>query len=188
MIDSLCDRAGGKDIAVVGLYCDFLAQQEQSATSMLGAILKQLFRGGGIPEYIREAFEKAKREFGGRGLRLPDLVGLLLRTIAELEGVFICIDGLDESAPKHRRELLESLREIIQMSPNTRIFLTGRSHINDEIMKCFSEVVRILVSPTQEDIKSYLEMRLDGDTDPSAMDDELRAGIMRIIPAKISEM
>jgi len=188
VIDSLCDQAREKDVAVVGLYCDFLAQQEQSTASMLGAILKQLFRGGGIPEHIREAFEKAKRGLGGRGLRLPDLVEILRRTIATLEGVFICIDALDESAPKHRRELLESLREIVQMSSNTRIFLTGRSHIDEEIMKCFGKVVRIPVSPTQEDIKSYLEMRLDGDTDPSAMDDELRGDIMRIIPAKISEM
>ena len=189
VIDSLCDRAGGNDIVVVGLYCDFLAQQEQSTASMLGAILKQLVRGGGIPEHIREAFRKAKKEFGSRGLRLSDLVGLLQRTIAALEGVFICIDALDEFAPKHRRELLESLREIIQVSPNTRIFFSGRPYIEDEIMKCFSKVVvRIPVSPTQEDIKSYLEMRLDGDTDPSAMDDELRADIMRIIPAKISEM
>jgi len=31
-------------------------------------------------------------------------------------------------------------------------------------------------------------MRLDGDTDPNAMDEELRADIMRIIPEKISEM
>ena len=172
----------------MGLYCDFLAQQEQSTASMLGAILKQLVSRGGIPEHIREAFQKAKKEFGGRGLRLPDLVGILRRTIAPLERVFICIDALDESAPKHRRELLESLREIVQVSSNTRIFLTGRPHINDEIMKCFGEVVRIPIVPAQEDIRSYLEMRLDGDTDPRAMNDELRADIMRVIPAKISEM
>ena len=188
MIDSLCDRAGGKDIAVVGLYCDFLAQQEQSAASMLGAILKQLVSRGGIPEYVRGSFRKAKKEFGGRGLRLPDLVDFLRRTIEPLERVFICIDALDESAPRLRQGLIESLREIVKMSPNTRIFLTGRPHIDDEIMKSFSGAVRIPVSPTEGDIKSYLEMRLDRDTDPRAMDNELRADIMRIIPAKISEM
>ena len=188
MIDSLCDRAGEEDVAIVGLYCDFLSQQEQSTASMLGAILKQLVSREGIPEHVREAFQKAKKEFGGRGLRLSDLVGLLRRTIAPLERVFICIDALDESGPKQRRELLESLREIAKVSPNTRVFLTGRPHIDDDIMKCFSEVVKIPVSPTQEDIKSYLEMRLDRDADPSAMDDELRADIMRVIPAKISEM
>ena len=188
MIDNLCDRGRGKDIAVVGLYCDFLAQQEQSTASMLGAILKQLVSRGGIPKHIREAFQKAKNEFGGRGLRLPDLVELLRRTIAPLERVFICVDAVDESAPKQRRELLESLREIVRVSPNTRIFLTGRPHIDDDVMKCFSNAVRIAVSPTQEDIENYLEMRLDRDTDPSAMDNELRADIMRVIPAKISEM
>jgi len=178
------------DIAVAGLYCDFLAQQEQSTRSMLGAILKQLVIGigGGMPRYIREAFQKANKDPSAPALRLPVLVEILKKTIASLEWVFICIDALDESAPKHRRELLESLREIIRVSPNARIFLTGRAHIEHEVVKCFSEAVRIPVSPTQDDIKSYLEMRLDRDTDPDAMDDELRADIMRIIPAEISEM
>ena len=187
MIDSLCDQAGGKDIAVVGLYCDFHAQQEQSATSMLGAILKQLVSRGRIPEHIRQAFQKAKKEFGGRGLRLPDLVEIMKKAVTALPWVFICIDAVDESTPKHRQELLESLREIVR-SRNTRIFLTGRPHVGDEIEKCFGEVVRIPISPTQNDIKSYLEMRLRSDTDPGVMDDELRADIMRVIPEKVSEM
>ena len=155
---------------------------------MLGAILKQLASRGDIPEHIREAFRKAKREFGGRGLRLPDLVEIMKKSVTALARVFICIDALDESTPKHRRELLESLREIVWGSRNTRIFLTGRPHIDHEIVKFFSEAVRIPISPTHGDIQSYLEMRLDGDTDPNAMDDELRADIMRIIPEKISEM
>jgi len=188
VIDSLYDQAGGKDIAVLGLYCDFLAQQEQSTTSMLGAILKQLAIRGGIPEHIRQEFQKAKRVFGGQSLRLPDLVEIMKKAVAELPRAFICIDGLDESIPKHRRELLESLREIIRVSANTRLFLTGRPHVRDEIMKCFGKVIRILVSPTQDDIRSYLEMRLESDTDPDVMDDELRADIMRVIPEKVSEM
>ena len=99
----------------------------------------------------------------------------------------MCIDALDESTPKHRRELLESLRKIVRASPNTRIFLTG-THISNEISKFFSEAVRIPVNPTQDDIKSYLKMKLDSDTDPSAIDDELRADIMRVIPEKTSKM
>jgi len=188
VIDSLCDRAREKDIAVIGFYCDFLAQQEQSTINILGAILKQLICRGGIPEHIREAFRKAKKEFGGRGLRLPDLVEITKKAIVSLPRVFFCIDALDESTPQHRRDLLESLREIVLVSANTRIFLTGRPHIEDEIMKHFGEVVRIPLSPTQDDIKGYLEMRLNRDTDPSAMDDKLRPDIMRIIPEKISEV
>ena len=171
----------------MGLYCDFLAQQEQSTANMLGAVLKQLASRGGIPEYIQEAFREAKKEFGGRGLRVPDMVEIL-KAIASLPRVFICIDALDECTAKNRRELLESMREMVRMSLNIRVFLTGRPHIEDEILKCFSDALRIPLSPTPSDIKSYLEMRLDRDADPNAMDDELRSDIMRIIREKISEM
>jgi len=155
---------------------------------MLGAMLKQLIRRGGIPEDIREAFQRAKEELGARGLLHPEMVEILKMTVASAPRVFVCIDALDEATPKHRRELLESLREVVRVSPNTRVFLTGRPHIEDEIMKSFSGTVRIRLSPTPQDIESYLAMRLEGDTDPKAMDDELRADIMRIIPPKISEM
>jgi len=188
VIDSLCDQAGGKDIAVVGLYCDFLSQQEQTTTNMVGGILKQLASRGEVPEDIQEAFQKAREDFGGRGLQLSDLVEVMKKVIKSLSRVFICIDALDESTPQHRRELLESLREIVRVSANTRIFLTGRPHIEDEITKGFSKVARIRLIPPPADIKSYLEMRLSRDTDPYAMDDKLRADIMRVIPEKTSKM
>ena len=56
VIESLCDGVGGECVAVVGQYCNFLTQQEQSTVNMLGPMLKQLARRGGIPEQIREAF------------------------------------------------------------------------------------------------------------------------------------
>ena len=171
----------------MGLYCDFHAQQEQSTTNILGAMLKQLARRGGIPKHTRKAFQEDKREFGGRGLQLPDMLETLKKTIISLPRLFICIDALDECTPKHRRELIESLQEVIRVSQNARVFLTGRPHINEEIARCFSRALRIPLSPTDRDIMNYLQMRLDGDTDPDAMDDELRADIKGIIPERISE-
>ena len=41
-------------MAVVGLYCHFHAQQEESTTSMLGSSFKQLATREGIPEYMQE--------------------------------------------------------------------------------------------------------------------------------------
>ena len=188
VIDCLCDQARGKKTTVVELYCDFLSQQEQSTINMLGAILKQLVSRRDIPEHIWGAFRKTKEEFGGGGLRLPDMAEILKKTIASLQRIFVCMDALDELAPKHRRDLLESLREIVRVSPSMRILLTGRPHIDNEIGEFFSKAVKIPISPTQNDIKSYLEMRLKGDTIPKAMDGQLRADIMRVIPEKISEM
>ena len=184
MIDSLCDQASEKDLAVAWLYCDFLAHQEQSATAMLGAILKQLVSTREIPENIRQAFQK----FSNRGLRLPDIVGMLKTTISLLPLAYICIDALDECTPKSRQELLGSLRDIVQESPSTRVLITGRSHVEEEVKRYFTKVLTVPVGPTAGDIKLYLDARLDRDTEPRAMDDVLQRDIVRIIPEMISEV
>ena len=184
----MCDEVHDRDIAVAGLYCDYLAQEEQSATNMLGAILNQLLERDGVPEAVRQAFRKGKRGFGGRAVQLSDIVKILKTTLTSLREVFICIDGLDECLPRNRRELLESLQDIAWASPTTRVFLTGRPHVQDEIRRYFVEAIMIAVIPTIGDIERYLEMRLDQDTAPSAMDADLRAEIMRVIPGKISQM
>ena len=184
MIDSLCNQAREKDLAVAWLYCDYFAHQEQSAAAMIGSILKQLVSIGEMPEDVRQIFRK---RFSDRGLRLPDAVEMLKTTIALLPSVYICIDALDECTPESRQELLGSLRDIVQESPSTRILLTGRSHIQGEVKKYFAGAIIIPVSPTDDDIRVYLDARLDRDTEPDAMDAGLRNDIMRIIPETISE-
>ena len=185
MIDSLCDQAGEKDLAIAWLYCDFLAHQEQSATAILGAILKQLVSMREIPENVRQRFRK---RFSDRGLRLPDIVGMLKTTISLLPLAYICIDALDESTPRSRQELLGSLRDIVQESPSARVLITGRPHVEEEVKKYFADVITVPVSPTEGDIRAYLDARLDRDPEPYAMDDDLRSDIMRIIPEMISEV
>ena len=188
MIDSLCDQEGRGDTIVTGLYCDYQIQQEQTAANIMGVILKQLVGRGDIPEYLREAFQAGKRNFGGRLPRLPDLMEMLRNTIASLPEVFICLDALDECLPKHLPDLLASLRDIIRESPKTRIFLTGRPHVTEDIKRYFPKAVVIPISPNMDDIRNYLEMRLDKDLEPEAMDDDLRADILRIIPERTSDM
>ena len=188
MIDSLYDRAGKEDIAVAGFYYDFLSQQEQTVTNVMGAILKQLVGRGSIPKSLREAFQKAKKETGSRGLLHWDLMGMLRMAIASLPQVFICLDALDECLPKHLPELLGSLRDIVRESPSTRIFLTGRPHIREDIQRYFPKAVVTPISPNPGDIRDYLAMRLDRDSEPEAMSDDLRADIMRVIMENISDM
>ena len=188
MIDSLCDRAAEESIAVAGLYYDYLSQQEQTTTNIMGAILKQLVGRGGIPNYLRDAFQKSKGEFGGRGPLLEDLMGMLRTAIASLPRVFICLDALDECLPKYLAELLSSLRDIIQESPRTRLFLTGRPHVGEDVLRYFYRVIIVPISPNPEDIRNYVEMRLDRDAEPEAMSDDLRADIVRAILENVSDM
>jgi len=188
VIDSLCDRAQEENIAVAGLYCDFLSEQEQTTTNIMGALLKQLVSRGGIPDHLREAYQKGKKEFGGRAPRLADLMGMLKVIIASLPRVFICLDALDECLPKYIPEVLESLRDIVRGSPKTRIFLTGRPHVKDDVQRNFPKVVVIPISPNPEDIRNYVEMRLGRDTEPEAMSNDLRVDILRAILEKISNV
>ena len=186
VMDSLCDEP--EDIVVAGFYCDFRGQQEQTTADIMGAILKQLVGRRGVLEHVRTAFQKAKMELGGRGLRLPDMVQMLKWTIATLPQVFICIDALDECLPKYLLELLGSLKDILREVPRTRIFVTGRPHIEAEIKRYFTAGVIVSISPTKHEIKRYLEKKLEMDTMCDAMSDALRADILRIIPERISGM
>ena len=188
VIDSLCDQPGDQPVTVACLYYDFLAQNEQSITNMVGAILKQLVCGGDIPKDIREAFQKAKKELGGRGLLRADLMRMLKVAIASRPQVFICIDALDECLPKDLPELLESLREIVRESPTTRIFLTGRPHVREAIQRYFAGAVMIPISPSTNDVRNYLHMKLDRDEEPEAMDGGLRADIVKTILDKMADM
>jgi len=189
VIDHLCDQANRKNTAVACFYFDFAAQKEQSSTSVLGALLKQVVGGlREVPEEIAKAYEDQKMVIGGRAPRLADIVEMLKATTSK-KSTFICIDALDECAAERLVRLLDSLDQIVQKSPGTRIFLTGRPHIRDEVQRRISErVTSMRITPERSDIIEYLRARLNEDTNPDAMDGGLEADILKKIPENISEM
>jgi len=189
VIETLCHQNIGKQVAVACLYCDFNAHQEQSIAHMLGAILKQVVSGWEhIPPDIEAAFRKSKKNLGGRKLESAEIRKLLISTLRTLERSYICIDALDEFPPDHRRELFKSLEQITRESPSTRLFVTGRPHIREEVEEHFTQRAEIQIIPREEDIKKYLITRLDNDTQPRAMSQDLREKILTTIPENISGM
>ena len=189
VMDRLGDRAGSQGITVVGFYFDYAAQKEQSPANMLGAVLKQVMRGlGVVPEEIARAYEDQERVIGGRAPQLPDIVKMLQNTVS-MKRTFVCIDALDECMAKYRVKILASLDQILRSSPGTRMFVTGRPHIEAEVGKRLSgrgTVIRI--TPQRHDILSYLHHRLEEDTMPEAMDSSLEADIVEKICKDVSEM
>ena len=189
VVDSLCDQARGKNVAVACFYFHFAAQKEQSSTSMLGSLLKQVVTGlGEIPGEIAKAYEDQKKVIGGRAPQLPDIIKMLQTTSSE-KHTFICIDALDECAAEYRVKILDSLHQILQKSPGLRIFVTGRPHIQPEIANRLSgRVTTIEIAPRRGDVTRYLRARLSEDTAPDAMDSSLEADILKKIPEDISEV
>ena len=155
---------------------------------MIGAILKQLVGRGDITNDLQQAFREGRREVGGRRLLIADLIRMFKSMAASLPQIFICIDALDECLPKNLPGLLESLRDIVRECPTARIFLTGRPHVKEAIQRYFAGAVVIPIRPNTDDIKKFLEMKLDRDDEPEAMDEDLRADIVGVILDKMSDM
>ena len=189
VIDTLCDWARGQDVSVACFYFDFAAQQEQSPTNILGSLLKQVIGGlDDIPAEIAQAFRDQKRVLGGRKLGLSEIVEML-QDIGSSRCTFICIDALDECMAEYQVKLLDSLKQILHKSPNTRIFLAGRLHIRDLVEKHLAErVAAVSITPTKDDIVRFLRVKLREDTTPEAMDKSLEEGIIKGIPEAVSEM
>ena len=188
VIDSLSDWVDRDNEATLYMYFDFQAHKEQSTASVLAALLNQLVAEvKPMSGRRKEVFKRAKRVVGGRTLRLRKICGMLIESLSSLRRVFICIDALDEFPTEHRPELWGSLQDIVQNCPNTRLFITGRPHLEEEMGKYFLGYPYLIpINPPEKDIQGYILMRLIRDSEPDAMDTELKAEILRIIPDKIS--
>ena len=189
VVDHLCSQARGQNATIACFYFDFASQNEQSPTRFLGSLLKQMVYGlDEIPEEVSKAYEDRKNAVGGQGLQISDILNMLQATSTR-KRVFICIDALDECATEHIVRILNSLGQLLQRSPGTRIFVTGRPHILPEIRARLSGIVTgISICPKKGDIITYLNSRLAMDTTADAIENSLEADICEKILSNISEM
>ena len=188
VIDKLCDEAEEGDTAVMCFYFDFAARNEQSPVNMLGSLLRQLVGGlEKIPEGVVQGFRKRKKGIGGRGLQVSGILKMF-QAIAAMKRMFICVDALDECVPEHRMVVLKSLRQILQESPNARIFITGRPQVRSEVEKRLDgAAIVISIRPTEDGVVRYLRDKLRNDTTPEVMSSALEAEIMKAIPEMNSQ-
>ena len=190
VIDRLSDGVYGDNISVAYLYCNFQTQKSQFTAHMLGSLLEQVIGGlEVVPVEIHHAFRKAKQGFDRRGLSVSEILKLLLAALRSLKRTFICIDALDECATESRPEFLRSLHSLVENSPNVRLFVTGRPHIQAELEEHHGRALQIIIfKPLKGDIRKYLEMKLQDDAFHEEMDGELKQDIIKVIPEMISEM
>ena len=156
---------------------------------MIGALTKQLVNAlKAVPTEIEEAFKRAEREVGGRGLKVSEAVKVLRAALAPVKRTFICIDALDECPDKHLSQLLSSLHTVSQASPDVRLCITGRPHIRSAVEKYRPGGTQVIpISPNSADIREYLERALEDDLDSETMNPALKADIMKRIPEKIPD-
>ena len=186
VVDTLCEQAVQENAAVACFNFDFAAQ-EQSPAAVLGSVLKQVVDGlEAVPEGIVRAFRDQGNSTGGQ-IPLSKIVEFL-QDISSSRCTLICIDALDECPSGHRVELLDLLNQILQESPGARLFMTGRQYILGEVAKHLGgRVATRCITPTKNDIITFLRAKLKKDTIPDAMDESLEEEIIRDIPERVSE-
>jgi len=188
VIDKLCDEAGEGDTAVMCFYFDFAARNDQSPVNVLGSLLRQLVSGlGKIPEVVVRDFQKQEKVIGGRGLQVPGILKMF-QAITATKRTFVCVDALDECVPEHRMVVLDSLRQILQGSPNTRLFMTGRPQVRSEVEKRLDGAATLIsIQPTEDGVVRYLRDKLRNDTTPDIMSSTLEDEIIKSISEMNSE-
>ena len=188
VIDKLCDEAVERYPTVACFYFDFASRNEQSPVNMLGSLLRQLVSGQGeIPEVIAQDFRKEKLSIGGRGLQVSGILKMF-QTIAAARRTFICVDALDECVPEHRIVVLESLGQMLQGSPNTRLLMTGRPHVRSEVERELGGAATFAsIRATEDGVLRFLREKLRKDTIPNMMSSILEGEIMKSIPTISSE-
>ncbi|RPB22624.1 hypothetical protein L211DRAFT_869126 [Terfezia boudieri ATCC MYA-4762] len=172
------------NIGIACLYDDYKDQKNQTLVHILGCFLRQFLTTARkpIPDAVIGRLNDIRHRGGKAGAE--DILGLLNIWLPQLERAFICIDAVDELEPKVQQQLLDILKEL--GINNIRLFLTGRSHIENEVQKRLRVVqqYKIVISASRQDIQDYLEQQIKDDLNPDAMDEALAADIVDAIIKK----
>ncbi|KAH7345940.1 hypothetical protein BKA66DRAFT_325499 [Pyrenochaeta sp. MPI-SDFR-AT-0127] len=153
-IDYLLKSVHRSSNGVAYVYCNYKAREEQDASQMLAAILKQLVQAQ--PSLV-EPVEQLHEKHAGKGTRpSPGEVFSVLRdVIARYSTVYIIVDALDECQDSNgtRRQFLAKLRDL-QAVRDVRLMATSR--FIPEIVDAFNEVPKLEVQASKEDVKRFV--------------------------------
>ena len=165
VIDNLYSRFRQQpSMGIACLYADYKDQNSQSLVHILGSFLHQLLTTTTEPTVPDEVIKKLQEIKSRRGkLGTGDCLALLKVRLYQLKHAFICIDAIDELEPKVRRELLKVLKEL--STNNTRLFLTGRQHVESEVQKYFQVApgYAVVISASKQDIEVFIRQQIRDD-------------------------
>ncbi|RPB18347.1 hypothetical protein L211DRAFT_763531, partial [Terfezia boudieri ATCC MYA-4762] len=177
-------------IGIACLYADYKDQNNQILVHILGSFLRQLLTTAqkNIPKKLIERLVNIKRQ--DRKVATEDILALLKIRLQQLKRAFICIDAVDELEPKVQQQLLDVLKELGTNYNNTRFFITGRDHIENEVKKRLQGMRqhKIVISATRQDMEEFLRQQIRDDLNTDAMDEILQKDIIDTIIRKSQGM
>ncbi|KAF2453530.1 hypothetical protein BDY21DRAFT_424471, partial [Lineolata rhizophorae] len=151
-VDQLLKSVQNSSVGVAYVYCNYKAQEEQDASSLLAAILKQLVQA---QPSTSEPVERLHKKYSTQGTKpsLDEVFGALRDVLTHYSAVHIVIDALDECRDNDRDQFLAKLRDL-QAGRDLRLMVTSR--FITEIEDGFREALRLEVRASNEDVKRFV--------------------------------
>jgi len=153
-IDHLLKIAQSSSTGVAYVYCNYKAQEEQDATSLLAAILKQLVQArSSLVGPVAQLYQRHASQ--GTKPSLNEIFGALQSVLTNHSTVYVVIDALDECQDSNstRRQFLEKLRDL-QAGIDLRLMVTSR--FIPKIEYELREALRLEVRASNEDVMRFV--------------------------------
>jgi Cdc6-like AAA superfamily ATPase len=185
-IDHIWKAFQGDNVGVSFIYNNYNRQEEQTATKLIAAILKQLVQGR--PSY-GEPVTALHKQHAGRGTR-PSFNEIRTTIHSVLNNYFrayIIIDALDECTDIDgtRSDLIDAVRDL-QTKADIRLMVTSRFGSGAEDL--LEGALKLEIQANEADVKQYVAGRLDRFPKFVRNDKELQAEIQDGIVQAVDRM
>jgi hypothetical protein len=151
-VDHLQKTVQTADVGVAYIYCDYKREADQSTSSLLAAMLKQLVQDWpSIAKPLSSLYDH--HEVRRTRPSVEEMLNVLQSVLADYSRMYIVIDALDECVHDDRRELLSKLRNL-QSKTGLRLMATSR--FIPDIIEEFNGLPKLEVRADDADVKRYV--------------------------------
>jgi hypothetical protein len=152
-------EASGTNVGVAHVYFNYKEQASQGLCNILGSLIKQLCQQ--LPQVPESLPHLENITEDGRTPSQEELFNALVETSKSFVQKFIVFDALDECDQQTQRQtLLPMLHRMGEVG--FHVFLTSRRYA-DDIEESFRNASSIEIIAHDDDIKSYLNAKIDED-------------------------
>ena len=185
-IDHLCRTAQCDNIGVAYLFCNHKAQADQSAPSLLAALLKQLVQSwpdiaAPVMHIYNHHSKRRSRPY------LDEIFGALQSVCSNHATVYIIVDALDECADRDgaRSRLIDKL---LELRTRTDVRLMCTSRFIPEIMQKFCSTPTLKVRASEEDVRRFIAGQISCLPNCIRRDEELKRAVHNKIVEAVDGM
>lgn len=185
LIDELREKYTGSGSAAAIFFCNYKVQQseEQTANAIIRCLSRQLLeQESQLFSFVEQYRESSAITRSESQAQIADDQELMRILVSDLKNSFIIIDALDECADREKTKLMRHLNTLLSETPSMRLLVTSR----ENQQHIFSQVPRMDIMARDEDIKSFLQSRIEN-IDPLSALSELSKDELTGICNKVIE-